>query len=78
MTDDEFRDTFHRMDLRLERIDTKLENLEKGLADFRIEIRARLEGLENRLNTKAGNWVVSLWGGSLAVVMALLVWFTRR
>ena len=78
MTDDELRDTFHRVELRLERMDTKLDNLEKGLADFRTEIRTRLEGLEQRLNTKAGNWTVSLWCGSLAVVMALLVWLTRR
>jgi hypothetical protein len=53
-------------------VDTKLENLEKALVDFRIETRTRFEGLENRLNTKAGTWVVSLWGGSLAVFMALL------
>jgi hypothetical protein len=72
MTDDEWRDMFHRLELRLERVDTKLENLEKALVDFRIETRTRFEGLENRLNTKAGNWVVSLWGGSLAVFMALL------
>jgi hypothetical protein len=78
MTDDELRDTFHRFDLRLDRMETKLDNLEKGLADFRTEIRTRLEGLENRLNSKAGNWTVSLWGGSSAVVMALLVWLTRR
>jgi hypothetical protein len=78
MTDDELRDTFHRLELRLERVDTKLENLEKALVDFRIETRTRFEGLENRLNTKAGNWTVSLWGGSLAVVMALLVWLTQR
>jgi hypothetical protein len=72
MTDDEWRDMFHRLELRLERVDTKLENLEKALVDFRIETRTRFEGLENRLNTKAGTWVVSLWGGSLAVFMALL------
>jgi hypothetical protein len=72
MTDDEWRDMFHRLELRLERVDTKLDNLEKALVDFRIETRTRFEGLENRLNTKAGNWVVSLWGGSLAVFMALL------
>jgi hypothetical protein len=72
MTDDEWRDMFHRLELRLERVDTKLDNLEKALVDFRIETRTRFEGLENRLNTKAGTWVVSLWGGSLAVFMALL------
>jgi hypothetical protein len=72
MTDDEFRDTFHRFELRLERLDTKLDHLEKSLADSRGEMRAMREGLESRLNSKAGNWVVSLWGATLAVLIALL------
>jgi hypothetical protein len=66
MTDDEFRDTFHRFELRLERMDTKVDALEKSLADTRAELRAMREGLETRLNSKAGNWVVSLWGATLA------------
>jgi hypothetical protein len=72
MTDDELRDTFHRMELRLERLDTKMDNLEKSLADVRGDMRAMREGLETRLNSKAGNWVVSLWGATLAVLIALL------
>jgi hypothetical protein len=72
MTDDEFRDIFHRIELRLERLDTKLDHLEKSLADSRSEMRAMREGLETRIHSKAGNWVVSLWGATLAVLIALL------
>jgi hypothetical protein len=32
MTDDDVRDLFHRVELRLERLDTKVEGLEKRLA----------------------------------------------
>ncbi len=62
MTDDELRETFHRFELRLERPDTKMDSLKKSLTDVRGEMRAMREGLETRLNSKAGNWVVSLWG----------------
>jgi hypothetical protein len=72
MTDDDLRDMFHRFELRLERLDTKLDSIEKSLADSRGEMRAMREGLENRINSKAGNWVVSLWGATLAVLIALL------
>jgi hypothetical protein len=72
MTDEELHDTFHRLELRLERLDTKMDHLEKSLTDVRGETRAMREGLETRLNSKAGNWVVSLWGATLAVLIALL------
>lgn len=72
MMDEEFRETFHRFELRLERMDTKLDNLEKHLASLESRMDARFEGLETRLNSKAGNWVVSLWGASLGIFMALL------
>jgi hypothetical protein len=72
MTDEEFRDTFHRFERRLERLDTKMDQLEKALADSRGDMRATREGLEARLNSEAGNWVVSLWGATLAVLIALL------
>jgi hypothetical protein len=72
MTDEELRDTFHRLELRLERLDTKMDHLEKSLTDVRGETRAMREGLETRLNSKAGNWVVSPWGATLAVLIALL------
>ncbi|HEX2277535.1 MAG TPA: hypothetical protein VHN13_10455 [Candidatus Tectomicrobia bacterium] len=72
MTDEELRETFHRLELRLERLDTKMDHLEKSLTDVRGETRATREGLETRLNSKAGNWVVSRWGATLAVPIALL------
>jgi len=72
MTDEELRELVHRVELRLERLDTRFDGLEKSLADLRTEMRTKLEGLETRVNTKAGNWVVSLWGATLAVLIAVL------
>jgi hypothetical protein len=72
MTDDILQDTFHRFELRLERLDTKLDSLEKRLASLEGRLDTRFDGLESRLNTKAGNWVVSLWGTTLAILMGLL------
>jgi chaperonin cofactor prefoldin len=77
MTDDELRETIHRLELRLERLDTKMDNLEKSLADVRGEMRTMREGLENRLNSKGGNWVASLWGATLAVLIGLLTLWRR-
>jgi hypothetical protein len=72
MPDDDVRDTWHRFELRLERMDSKLDSLEKRLASLEGRLDTRFDGLENRLNTKAGNWVVSLWGATLAILMGLL------
>ena len=72
MTDEELRELVHRVELRLERLDTRFDGWEKSLADLRAEMRTKLEGLESRVNTKAGNWGVSLWGATLAVLIALL------
>jgi hypothetical protein len=72
MTDEELRELVHRVELRLERLDTRFDGLEKSLADLRTEMRTKLEGLETRVNTKAGNWVVSLWGATLAILITLL------
>lgn len=78
MTDDEFRDIFHRLDLRLERLDTKMDALEKRLASLDGGLGARFDTLDARLDGKAGNWVVSLWGATLAVLIALLnLWRAR-
>lgn len=63
---------FHQLELRLERLDTEMDHLEKPLADVQSEMRAMREALETRLNGKAGNWVVSRWGATLAVLIALL------
>jgi hypothetical protein len=72
MTDEELRELVHRVELRLERVDTRLDGLEKRLTEGLAQIHTRLEGLESRVNTKAGNWVVSLWGATLAVLIGLL------
>ena len=61
MTDDEFRELFHRVELRLERLDTRVDHFEQGQAEIRADVR----GLEARLTTKADCWVVSLWGASI-------------
>jgi hypothetical protein len=70
MTDEELRDTFHRVEFRLERLDTKLDALEKGLNDLCGEVRAKLEGLKTRLNTKASSTTVGLWGATLAFLIS--------
>ncbi len=75
MTDDELRDRFARLELRLERLDTKVESLAKGLADVRAELRPRLEGLENRLARKADTWVVTVGMGGLGLLLTIYKFF---
>jgi hypothetical protein len=70
MTDDQLMAQFHRLELRLERLDTKVDQLEKRLSDGFAVVHGRLEGLENRLNTKAGTWAVTLWGATLAILVS--------
>jgi anti-sigma-K factor RskA len=77
MQDEEFRDLFHRMELRLERLDTKVENLEKGFADLRSEMRTRFSSIDTRLDGKAGNWLASLWGATLAMLIAAAFALTK-
>jgi hypothetical protein len=77
MQDDEIRELFHRMELRLERLDTKVDSLEKTVADVRTELRTRFEGIESRLNSKAGNWVVTFWGSTLAILIGAAFALTK-
>jgi hypothetical protein len=74
MTYEQLQELFHRMDLRLARLDTKLEGLEEGQADIRSDIRV----IQNRLDEKASQTVVSLWGATLAMLtgaaFALTAW----
>jgi chaperonin cofactor prefoldin len=86
MTDDELRELVHRVELRLERLDARFEGIDKRMAalegrfdglerrltSLETQLNTRLEGLEARLHSKAGNWVFSLWGATLAVLIALL------
>jgi hypothetical protein len=53
--DEDVRDCFNRLELRLERLDATMSQLEKRLSDGFGQMNARLEGLENRLAHKAGN-----------------------
>src|SRR5262249_4835416 len=76
MTDDELRtavrdlrDSLQGVVVRLERLDTRLDGLEKGLADVRAEVRPRLEGLENRVARKAATGVVPAGMGALGVLL---------
>jgi hypothetical protein len=73
MTDDEFRDLFHRVELRFERLEAKVDNLDKGLAELRSDVRSLRDNLEARLDTKAGNWVVGLWGATVMGWVSLMV-----
>jgi uncharacterized protein YlxW (UPF0749 family) len=75
MTDDQLAESFHRVELRLERLDTKVEGLEKGLADVRSEFRARFEGLDNRLARKADTWVVTVGIAGLGLLLTIYKFF---
>jgi hypothetical protein len=66
MTDEQIVDQFHRSEPRLERLDTKMDQLEKRLGDGFAVANSRLEGLENRLARKADTWVVTAGMGGLA------------
>jgi hypothetical protein len=77
MLDDEIRELFHRMDLRLERLDTKMDGLEKRLASMESRFETRFAAIETRLDGKAGNWVVSLWGATLAMLIGAAFALTR-
>jgi hypothetical protein len=70
MQDDEIRDLFHRMELRLERLHTKMDNLKKRFASMESRFESRFNSIDARLDGKAGNWVVSLWGATLAMLIA--------
>jgi uncharacterized protein YlxW (UPF0749 family) len=71
MTDEELRDRFARLELRLERLDTKVDGLEKRLAALETRVDTRLEGLENRLARKADTWVVTVGMGGLGLLLTI-------
>jgi hypothetical protein len=48
-------------------LDAALSQLEKRLNDSFGQLKARFEGLKKRLAYKTNNWVVSLWGATLAM-----------
>jgi hypothetical protein len=77
MQDDEIRDLFHRMELRLEQLDTKMDNIEKRVASMESRFESRFNSIDARLDGKAGNWVVSLWGATLAMLIAAAFALTK-
>jgi hypothetical protein len=70
MQDEEFRELVHRLDLQLEHLGAKMDNFEKRLAPMQSWFKTRFASIESGLDGKAGNLVVSLWGATLAMLIA--------
>jgi hypothetical protein len=77
MTDEQLSEQFHRLELRLERLDTKVEQLEKRFSDSLAVVNTRLAGLQASLDTRASTWAVGLWGASLAMLIGAAVAFMK-
>ena len=75
MTDDQLAEQFHRVELRLERLDTKVDQLEKRLSDGFAVVNTRLEGFENRLARKADTWVVTAGIAGLGILITIYRFF---
>jgi hypothetical protein len=60
---------FHRVELRLERLGTKLDAHEKHLASLATRIESHFNSVGNHLDGKTGHVVVSLWGATLAMLI---------
>jgi hypothetical protein len=75
MTDDQLRETFTRVEVRLERLDTHVDQLDKRLSDGFAVVHARLEGLENRLARKADTWVMTTGLGVLGLLVTIYKFF---
>jgi hypothetical protein len=67
------------MNSRLDDFSARLAGVEARITALNSDLTTRFEGLENRLSSKASTTVMSIWGASLGVWMALLVgalgWF---
>jgi hypothetical protein len=75
MTDEEWRETFHRFDLRFERLDAKFDQLEKRMTAGFAVVNSRFEGLENRLAHKADTWVVTVGIAGLGLLLTIYKFF---
>jgi hypothetical protein len=75
MTDEQIAEVFHRVELRLERLDTKLDQIEKRLTDGFSVVNTRLQGFENRLARKADTWVVTTGIGGLGLLLTIYKFF---
>jgi hypothetical protein len=52
------------------RLDTRLQGLDDRLNTRFMGVEGRLSAIEQRLDHKAGNWTVNLWGATLAILIA--------
>jgi hypothetical protein len=77
MQENDILELFHRIDLRLERLDTKVDNLDKRIASLETRFEARFMSIDARLDNKAGNWVVGLWGSTLAILIGAAFALTK-
>jgi chromosome segregation ATPase len=51
------------------RLDTRLQGLDDRLNTRFMGVEGRLSAIEQRLDHKAGNWTVNLWGTTLAILI---------
>jgi hypothetical protein len=56
MTDQQWHETFQRFEVRFERLDTHVDQLDKRMSDGFAVVHTRLEGLENRLARMVDTW----------------------
>jgi hypothetical protein len=75
MTNEQWRETFKRFDVRFERLDTHVDQLDKRMSDGFAVVHTRLEGLENRLSRKADTWVVTTGMAGLALLLTIYKFF---
>jgi hypothetical protein len=77
MQDEAIRELFHRMDVRLEWLDTTVDHLEQSFADLRRDMHSRFSSIDTRLDAKAGTWAVGLWGATLAMLVGAAFALTK-
>jgi hypothetical protein len=75
MTDEQWRETFQRFEVRFERLDTHVDQIDKRMREGFAVVYTRLEGLENRLARKADTWVVTTGMAGLALLLTIYKFF---
>ena len=75
MTDEQWHETFQRFEVRFERLDTHVDQLDKRMSDGFAVVHTRFEGLENRLARKADTWVVTTGMAGLALLLTIYKFF---
>ena len=70
-----------RLDTRLggldARLDTRLGEIDDRLNTRLMGVEGRLSAIESRLDSKAGNWTVNLWGATLALLVGAATAFLK-